>query len=108
MKIREIPNISPSRTFLKSTAHLRVRENKGSYIRSILVGIQFIFFIPYEIAVVAIWPLINNVFVELFIAIDSVIFVFSSALSTFLTGFFGYLEATDEPTITEIEKDDFI
>jgi len=97
MKIKEMDTKSTARTFLKSTSHVRVREAKGSYIRSIAVGIQFATFLPYEIVDVVIWPLIRNIVTDLFIALDSLVFVVWSAISALCTGFTGYLEATNNP-----------
>jgi len=98
--------IEPSaRTFLKSTAHVRVREKKGNYVRSIAVGLQFAAFLPYEIGVVVIWPFIRNVFGDIFIALDSLIFVIWSAISFLISGFFGCLEAADEPVVDELGEE---
>lgn len=48
MKSVEKRMASSGRTLLKSTSHVRVKETKGNYLRSILVGFQFAFFLPYE------------------------------------------------------------
>lgn len=106
MKTVETSNLALlARIFLKSTSHVRVRDTKGSYFRSIAVGLQFAAFLPYEIVAVVIWPLIRNIVGDLFIALDSLVFVVWSAISFMAIGFSGYLEATYLPVEEEIEDE---
>lgn len=105
MKTVETKIESSVKTFLKSTAHVRVRETKGNYLRSIAVGLQFAAFLPYEIVVVVIWPFIRNVFGDIFIALDSLFFVIWSAISFLISGFTGCLEATNEPVVDELDEE---
>ena len=93
------------RTLLKSTSHVRVKETKGNYLRSILVGFQFAFFLPYELVTVVFWPFIRNVCGNVFIALDSLFFVVWSAISAIISGFSGYLDATNEP-VNETQDDE--
>lgn len=52
-----------SRTFLKSTAHIRVLDKRGNYVRSVLVGLQFgIIHLPNEMITLVIVP-----FLEIFL-----------------------------------------
>jgi hypothetical protein len=106
MKGAEVSIDSPGRTFLKSTQHIRVRETKGSYARSIAVGLQFgIIHLPYEIVSVVIWPFVRNIATVLFTAASDLIFVLSASWAAIHTGFTGVLEATDEPIIVELDEE---
>lgn len=96
--------IAPARTLLKSTSHIRLRETRGNYLRSILVGLQFgVVHLPGEILSVVVFPLLRNIFCELFEAGTGVLFVLVSSVQAIMAGFMGLLEATDEPTVGEDE-----
>ncbi len=106
MKGAEVSIESPGRTFLKSTQHVRVRETKGSYARSIAVGLQFgIVHLPYEIVSVVIWPFVCNIATSFFTAACGLVFVLRASWSAIHTGFTGVLEATDEPIIVELDEE---
>jgi len=95
---------SPARTLLKSTLHVRLRETRGNYWRSVLVGLQFgIFHLPGELLSVVFFPLLRNLFCELFEAGTGTLFVFVSSVQAIMAGFMGLLEATDEPNLGEDE-----
>jgi len=98
-------DIELGRTLLKSTSHMRVRETKGSYARSIAVGFQFAAFLPSEIMEVVIWPLIRNILGDIFIALDSLVFVIWAAIAAVATGFTGCLEAADDPIEDEADME---
>ena len=106
MKGAEASIESPGRTFLKSTQHVRVRETKGNYARSIAVGLQFgIVHLPYEIISVVIWPFVSNIVASIFTAGCDFIFVLRASWAAIHTGFTGVLEATDEPIIVEFDEE---
>lgn len=106
MKGAEASIESPGRTFLKSTQHVRVRETKGNYARSIVVGLQFgIVHLPYEIISVVIWPFVSNIAASVFTAACDLIFVLRASWAAIHTGFTGVLEATDEPITVELDEE---
>lgn len=97
---------TPGRTFLKSTLHVRVLEERGNYLRSVLVGLQFgVIHLPYELMAVVVWPLLNNLIHDLFMAVSGLILVLRGALEAIYAGFLGRLEATDEPNFEEIDDE---
>jgi len=97
MRTQKTHKRSPARTLLKSTSHVRVNDKKGNYFRSVAVGLQFLLFLPHELIRVVIWPFIRNIVIEVIAFLDGFFFVILGAFSAILTGFSGYLEATDEP-----------
>ena len=105
MKKEEIMIESPARTILKSTAHIRVREKSGNYLRSIAVGLQFgVVHFPGEVLTVVLIPLVRNTFVIVYEALANLLFVVRAAGEAIIGGFAGRLEATDEPM--EYEEED--
>ncbi len=97
---------SRGRTLLKSTQHVKILEQPERSWRSVLVGLQCgILFLPYEIVAVALWPLIRNLAVDIYQAAHILFLVFRSAAEAIKFGFMGYLEASDEPFILDIEDD---
>ncbi|MBE0472426.1 MAG: hypothetical protein IBX55_23325 [Methyloprofundus sp.] len=97
---------SLGRTFLKSTQHVKVLEQPEHSWRSVLVGLQCgILFLPYEIVSLVLWPLIYNLAIDIYQAAYVLCLVFKSAAEAIKFGFMGYLEASDEPFIVDIEDE---
>jgi hypothetical protein len=85
------------KTFLRSPAHVIVRDEKGNRLRSLLVGMQFgVLHLPGELLKVALWPFICNIASSIHILLDNALFVLSSAWAAISVGFEGYLEAAEE------------
>ena len=104
MKNEKVGIESPGKTFLKSTSHVRVRETKGNYARSIAVGIQFgIIYLPGELLEIVIVPLILDLLTIFYESIHKLIFILTASVSAIYEGFTGKLEAVDEP----IENDSY-
>jgi hypothetical protein len=64
-----------------------------------------ILFLPYEIVAVALWSLIRNLAVDIHQAAHILFLIIRSATEAIKFGFMGYLEASDEPFILEIEDE---
>lgn len=103
MKIIIVTGAGEARTYLKSTSHLRVREKRGGYLRSVLVGLQFaVIHFPGEVLSVVLIPFVRNLLVLIYNLVSDVIFVTSGALSALLSGLSGYLEATETVEMNEV------
>lgn len=88
---------------LKSPLHLRFREERGPYLRSVLVGLQFAtVHIPGEILDLIIKPFVMDVFSVIFQLFSNIIFVGRSTLHILAEGFSGRLEASDSITLEEV------
>ena len=97
-------NKSIGKTLLKSTQHVRIVEHPEHSWRSVLVGIQCgILFLPYEIVALVLWPLIQNLAIAIYQAIHVLFLVFKSAAEAIRLGALGYLEASEEPIILDID-----
>ena len=98
MKIASPSLKQSSRTFLKSTSHIRVLDKRGNYLRSVLVGLQFgIIHLPNEMVTLVIVPFFRDLFSVLFDTASNLMFVLDTSCTAVFIGFTGVLEATDEP-----------
>ncbi len=97
--------INEGKTYLRSTSHMVLREVKGNRLRSILVGLQFFIYFPYEIITVALWPFVNNILHGFYYLFGNTFFVLKWTMIAVYYGFSGYLEASDEPTIIAVDDD---
>ena len=89
---------------LKSTQHVKIVAKPEYSWRSALVGLQCgILFLPYEILQLVLWPLIQNLAIAIYQAIHVLFLVFKSAVEAIKLGVMGYLEASDEPIILDID-----
>lgn len=97
MKIANPSLKQSSRTFLKSTAHIRVLDKRGNYLRSVLVGLQFgIIHLPNEIVTLVIAPFFRDIFSVIFDTASNLKFVLHASCTAIFIGFTGVLEATDD------------
>jgi len=83
---------------------LIIRDDKGGRIRSIIVGIQVLLYIPNDLIQLAIWPFIKGVFNIVYYFFTSIFFITLSTIEIIFYGIFGYLEASDKSTIIEPEE----
>lgn len=94
------------RTFLKSTSHVRVRDTRGNYLRSVAVGLQFgILHTPGEIVSKALAPLVVNLFTLVYEFLEVIFHIIVNAVVTIVAGFDGYLEASYEEVVYEDEDE---
>ncbi len=100
-------SIDEGKAYLRSTSHLALRDIKGNRLRSILVGLQFLIYLPTEIISVAIWPFMSNIFYAFYSFFDGLFFVLRGAMNVIYYGFSGYLEASDEPCVPMIDEENF-
>ena len=100
MKIANQSLNQTSRTFLKSTSHIRVLDSPSNYLRSVLVGLQFgIIHLPNEIVTLVIVPFVRDIFSVLFDAASNLKFVLHASCTAIFIGFTGVLEATDDAPV---------
>jgi len=91
------------KTYLRSTSHLVLNDFSGNRLRSILVALQFILYLPSEVISVALWPFVCNIFQAIHYLIDSLFFLINMNVQAIYYGFLGYLEASEDPNIPEID-----
>lgn len=95
---------SRGRILLKSPQHVKIVEHPERSWRSVLVGFQCgVLFLPYEIVQLVLWPLTQNSAIAIYQAIHVLFLVFKSAAEAIRLGALGYLEASDEPIILDID-----
>ena len=98
-------NNSGGRTLLKSTQHVKILEQPERSWRSVLVGLQCgILFLPYELFKLVLWPLIENLVIAIYQAAHVFFLVFRSAAEAIRLGAMGYLEASDEPIVVDLDE----
>ncbi len=106
--VNQTNTANTSKTLLRSSAHVIVRNEKGNRLRSLLVGMQFgILYMPGELWKVALWPFVQNIWLAGYYFFDNVFFVLRMSLTAICYGFGGYLEAAEDSMNIESDKKPF-
>ncbi|MBE0438083.1 MAG: hypothetical protein IBX56_20070 [Methylomicrobium sp.] len=82
--------------FLKSIDHIRVSDTEVNHLRSLFVGTQFIFHLPYEIMASAIVPMFVGIWLNIYQVIEVVTHLVFAAFYATSAALCGHLFAAEE------------